>query len=376
MAREKVKEKKPHRAGRIIGRIIAIILAVLILFYGALCVLTLPIDDTSSRARPVGGMLKSTSISYESESAHGLKWDPVIKLMQVVWRGVYGSDMKAHADQTPPKVTVEKDIPYLDDGNFYHELNVYYPKDTDKDAELPVIIDIHGGGWMYATKDLNDYYCRALADRGYVVFSMSYRLVPDVVVGDQIKDVASALSWIQDNLAFYPCNPDQIMLTGDSAGGMLTIYTAVIQQSKDLQNVFGVKDVGMDFTCLLLTSPVPYATQGLMGKFYTSKLWGKDVEETGLVNYMDLDQIVDYAESIPPTYLITSSGDSLANEQTHMTYDLLTGMGVQCVLQDYGEEYGEKLAHVFSVLDPFDEAGTAAIDGAIEFYESMIKAQK
>ncbi|UKI14322.1 MAG: hypothetical protein L6V85_09755 [Clostridiales bacterium] len=40
-----------------------------------------------------------------------------------------------------------------------------------KTKKLPVIIDIHGGGWMYGDKDLNAPYCEALAKRGFVVVS-------------------------------------------------------------------------------------------------------------------------------------------------------------------------------------------------------------
>lgn len=49
-------------------------------------------------------------------------------------------------------VTVKKDIPYISDGNKYHLLDIYYPENAAE--KLPVIIDIHGGGLMYAEKRL------------------------------------------------------------------------------------------------------------------------------------------------------------------------------------------------------------------------------
>ena len=83
---------------------------------------------------------------------------------------------------------------------------------------------------------------------------------------------------------------------------------------------------------------------------------------------MDLSEIVDYAE-LPPTYLITSGGDSLAHEQTHRAYDLLKEKGVQCEIADFGDdENGKPLPHVFSVLFPFDKSGTKAIDDALAFF--------
>lgn len=97
-------------------------------------------------------------------------------------------------------MTEVEDIAYIDDGNVYHKLDVMYPDNLKSGEKLPVIIDIHGGGWMYANKDLNDNYCLSLADRGYVVFNISYRLVPDVTVNEQIQDVAYALKWIGENM--------------------------------------------------------------------------------------------------------------------------------------------------------------------------------
>ena len=67
--------------------------------------------------------------------------------------------------------------------------DAYYP--AENDGKLPVIIDIHGGGWMYADKDLNIFYNQYLASRGFLVFSVSYRLVPSVAVPDQLRALGS-----------------------------------------------------------------------------------------------------------------------------------------------------------------------------------------
>jgi acetyl esterase/lipase len=294
--------------------------------------------------------------------------------MQMVWRFCDGGDKKKHASQTPPDDVVQiSDIAYINDSNHYHNLDVMYPENAQKTDKLPVIIDIHGGGWMYADKDLNDYYCMSLADRGYVVFNISYRLAPDVTVKEQIQDIAYALKWIEENMSNYPCDTNNIMLTGDSAGGQLAVYSAIIMQSSELQNVFDTVDVNLDLTALLLTSPVSYMKSGGLFSLYTKPLWGSDYKNTQTYNYMDLDEIIDYADNIPPTYLITSSGDTLANKQTHRAYELLQSKGVKCEIADYDKsEFNQSLPHVFSVLYPFDEAGATVIDKALDFYQEAI----
>jgi acetyl esterase/lipase len=370
-----IKAKKSSRKGlKILSIVIAIILAIAIVAVIFIHVTTLPKSETDQNVIYVGGMVTSDTIDYKSESSKGIEKNPVVKLMQMVWRFCDGGDKKKHASQTPPDDVVQiSDIAYINDSNHYHNLDVMYPENAQKTDKLPVIIDIHGGGWMYADKDLNDYYCMSLADRGYVVFNISYRLAPDVTVKEQIQDIAYALKWIEENMSNYPCDTNNIMLTGDSAGGQLAVYSAIIMQSSELQNVFDTVDVNLDLTALLLTSPVSYMKSGGLFSLYTKPLWGSDYKNTQTYNYMDLDEIIDYADNIPPTYLITSSGDTLANKQTHRAYELLQSKGVKCEIADYDKsEFNQSLPHVFSVLYPFDEAGATVIDKALDFYQEAI----
>ena len=88
---------------------------------------------------------------------------------------------------------------------------------------------------------------------------------------------------------------------------------------------------------------------------------------------MEIDEILPYENEMPPTYLITSSGDTLAKKQTIQLYELLKKNGVSCELANYGKEYGETLPHVFSVLQPFEPAGKDAIDKALAFYQNEMK---
>ena len=196
---EKVKEKKKHKGLKVLGVIILIIALIVGIGFGVIYYLTKPVDDTSDKAIYVGGMRSSQSIDYKSDSAKGLENDIIVKIMQVSWKFCDKSDKKRMATQTPPENVVKvKDVEYLDDGNPYHKFDVFYPDGTIPKEGLPVIIDIHGGGWMYAEKGLNHHYCAALADRGYVVFNINYRLVPDVTVNQQLQDVARALRWISN----------------------------------------------------------------------------------------------------------------------------------------------------------------------------------
>ena len=368
----KEKEKKGTKKAMLTALKILIIAVLIIAIVSTVFIeiVTRPQKDTDADLVYVGGTVVSDSIDYSEESTKKLQRNRIIKMMEMIWYFCADGDAKKHESQTPPDTESVKDIPYIDDGNIYHKLDVFYPKGLAPDEKLPVIIDIHGGGWMYGSKDLNEYYCRALADRGFVVFSISYRLVPDVTVKEQLQDVMQALNWISENKSAYPCTAD-IMLTGDSAGGMLASYSAVLLQSSEMREVFGTVSADLDISALLLTSPVPFMKEGAIS-VYTKLCWGEDYKKKDTYNYMNLDEIIDYAPNFPPTYLITSSGDSLAHSQTLKTAELLKSKGIKTELKDYEKYNGKSLQHVYSVLFPFDEPGSEMIDGAIDFYRQII----
>lgn len=371
---EKVKEKKKHKGLKVLGVIILIIALIVGIGFGVIYYLTKPVDDTSDKAIYVGGMRSSQSIDYKSDSAKGLENDIIVKIMQVSWKFCDKSDKKRMATQTPPENVVKvKDVEYLDDGNPYHKFDVFYPEGTIPKEGLPVIIDIHGGGWMYASKDLNEYYCMELANKGYCVFSISYRLVPDVTVYEQIKDCTDALAYINSNMKNYPANKKTVMLTGDSAGGQLALYSTILNNNPDAREIFGTVDTKLNIKCLLLTSPVTYAKSGGWFSIYTKKMWGKDYKTKAAYNYMDLNEIMELANNMPPTYFITSSGDTLAHDQTVNAYNYFADKGYECEIQDFTDlRDGKKLPHVFSVLDPFDEYGQKAIDNALDYYQKSL----
>lgn len=370
----KTEEKVSKKKSKALKIVLIIVAAIVIVAVGFINLTTLPKYDDDKNVIYVGSMVKSKTIDYQDESGKGIAKNPIVKIMQMVWRFCDDGDKSKHAKQNPPKdIELISDIPYIDDGNYYHKLDIMYPNSISKGDKLPVIIDIHGGGWMYGDKGVNENYCRALADKGYVVFDINYRLVPDVNVNEQIKDVMSALKWIGENINNYPCDSDNIMLTGDSAGGMLASYASVLLQSEELRNIFETESADINLTALVLTSPVSYMKDGGWFSIYTKPLWGKGYKNSKTYEYMDFDKILPFAKEMPPTYLITSSGDTLAQKQTVKLYNLLKKNGVSCELANYGKEYGKSLPHVFSVLQPFEPAGKDAIDKELAFYKNAMK---
>ncbi len=289
----------------------------------------------------------------------------VLSLAKINWKITERNDNKRMAKQALPEgILQDNDIPYLDDGNKMHMLDVYYPEGAYED--LPVIIDIHGGGWMYGTKELNKIYCLYLAKRGFVVFNMNYRLVPETTIPNQLRDISAALIKIEKLIESYRCDKSRVYLTGDSAGGQLAGFTACIQNSARLQEVFDFKPSGIDFAAVGLTSPAPFLDFGGITNVYT-KVMTSEKEKEALGKYLNFDALLEVSK-IPPTFFVTSSGDFIARAQTRKAYNAIVKSGTSAKLVDWEKTGGKNLPHVFSVLEPMSDAGAKSIDDMIEFF--------
>ena len=293
------------------------------------------------------------------------------KAVALFWLNTKIQDDKRIATLTPPDgITEVNGIEYVNDGHRYHQLDVYYPEGTT--GKLPVIIDVHGGGWAYGDKELNKIYCLTLAKKGYVVFNMSYRLYPEVNAKQQLEDIREALVCIRENLANYPCDENNIFLTGDSAGGMLAGFTAMLSASSEVRHIFGIEDAGLRFNAVALTSPVAYMDDKFPMNFYTGLMLGKNFRKEKWGAYVNFDRLLPLGK-MPPTFLVTSSGDFLAREQTRRCAADLKERGVEYQLMDFEKFEGKDLPHVFPVIYPSDEAGNRAIDEMLRFFRKYSK---
>lgn len=102
---------------------------------------------------------------------------------------------------------------------------VYRPM---SDGPLPVVVYLHGGGWVLGDLDVADRPCRALAaSTPCVVVSVDYRLAPETKFPGALEDCVQAVRWVADRAATWG-GSDRLVLVGDSAGGNLTAATSTI----------------------------------------------------------------------------------------------------------------------------------------------------
>jgi len=100
-------------------------------------------------------------------------------------------------------------------------------------AGLPVVVFLHGGGWVVGSLNTHDSICRALALKsGAAVLSVEYRRAPECPFPGPLEDCYSALAWVHRRATGLGLDAQRLALCGDSAGGNLAVATALLARER------------------------------------------------------------------------------------------------------------------------------------------------
>ena len=224
-------------------------------------------------------------------------------------------DETVRATEIPiPKVKVCRDIAYIEDGNRYHLLNVYRHERDLENMRKPLIVDIHGGGWYFGDKDMQESYRFDLCERGFAVVVPSYRLSNEANFVAQIRDIFAVFNWVETHAEEYGFDLDNVFITGDSAGGHLSGIATNVLMRPELQEKFGVHSdlsfnaIGFVCTMFNLTKVCRTKPVGI----YFRSIIGDGYKKSPFFPFADV------AYSLPahmiPCYFITCYGDFLKRQ--------------------------------------------------------------
>jgi acetyl esterase/lipase len=110
----------------------------------------------------------------------------------------------------------------------------------DKAAKKPVLIYIHGGGWVQGSNAIRNPYCSRLAELGFYVLNINYELAPEAKHPVQIRNVFRAISYAFQKKDEYNLDLENVFLAGDSSGAHLAALAAAVTVNPRLYGEFGV----------------------------------------------------------------------------------------------------------------------------------------
>ncbi|HEY2269379.1 MAG TPA: alpha/beta hydrolase [Streptosporangiaceae bacterium] len=145
--------------------------------------------------------------------------DPAItpELAQRTWALLTPYHEKA--GYTAPRI--DRDLRY--GPNERHRLDVHAGEGPAPASPLPVVVFVHGGGFVRGDKHdpgtpRYDLFGAWAVRHGYVGVTMTYRLAPEHKWPSGAEDVDAAVAWIRENIAAYGGDPGKIIVSGNSAG--------------------------------------------------------------------------------------------------------------------------------------------------------------
>jgi acetyl esterase/lipase len=122
------------------------------------------------------------------------------------------------------QVTVIRDVPYANDGNPAHRLDLYVPLYGPILTGRPLVVWVHGGGYIEGDKKKSP--APLMNHFGFVSASINYRLSNEAKFPAQLQDCQMALAWLRKHSREYGIDPKRIGLWGHSAGGHLVSLVA------------------------------------------------------------------------------------------------------------------------------------------------------
>ena len=257
--------------------------------------------------------------------------------------------MQRHDAAHPfPSETVElvTDLTYSPEK--YAKMDIFRPKAAFPQP-LPVIVDLHGGGFLLGRKEANRLYCADLAAQGFLVYCPEYPLAPEHNLFEILQALSRALDAIAARLPADGGDLSRVFLCGDSAGAWLCVYLAAMQCSTALSQAVGVVPSSLSIRALGLVSGMFYTTKlDQIGLFLPPMIYGKGWRRHPFRPYTNPEHS-EIAAHLPPAMLITARGGFL-RKYSQQYAKALQKSGANCRLIDLDGE--RELPHVFAAMLP------------------------
>ena len=221
-------------------------------------------------------------------------------------------------------VRIDVGTVYARNGGTAQIADVFVPEGR---GPFPAIVLIHGGGWRKGGSWQMDHIANRLAEQGFVVANINYRLAPAFKYPAQLEDVESAVRWLREHATQYRCDPQRIGAWGYSAGAHLALLVATRNQP-----------VSPGTTSTRIKAVVGGGTPTDMLLFGDSDIVNGFMGGTAANlpdAYRDASPVSHVSPDDPPAFLYHGKQDWIvAPQHTHLLADRLRAAGVKVQVQE------------------------------------------
>ncbi|WP_028803789.1 alpha/beta hydrolase [Streptomyces sp. 142MFCol3.1] len=247
------------------------------------------------------------------------------------------------------------------------DVRVRLIKPLGTEGPLPVIVYIHGGGWILGNSGTHDRLIRELCDgaKAAVAF-VEYDRSPEARYPVAIEQAYATAQWVTRNGAGEGLDASRMAVAGDSVGGNMTAAVAIMaKQRGDVSFVhqsmyYPVTDAGQDTDSYREFADGPFLTAKAMEWFWDAYIPGND-DQRNEITASPLRATLDELAGLPPALVIVDENDVLRDEGEAYARKL-TQAGVPTTSIRYNG-----IIHDFMMLNPVrpTNATTAAMEQAV-----------
>jgi acetyl esterase/lipase len=245
-------------------------------------------------------------------------------------------------------------------------LDVYMPKAPAR-APLPMVLLVHGGGFLSGSRQQVGDYATVLADQGFVVASLEYSLAPDHHYPVPVQQGTAALAFLAANAARFGGNATALFVAGDSAGAQIASQLAAVQTNAGLAAALGLAPGVPLKGVLLFCGLFDMDTVGATGfPAVRTYLWSY----TGYrdwTRYPRIDELStarQVTNAYPPTYLTVGDIDPFESQSKEL--ESVLHQHSVAVTSRYWTGTGAKLGHEYQ-FDLRTAAGRAVLADVVTF---------
>ena len=235
------------------------------------------------------------------------------------------------------RVSIKEGIVIGEGGGRSLEADIFLPPLEEKNR--PAVLFIHGGGWIEGDRSQLRGYGILLARLGFVCMCNSYRLSNESIWPAQIQDVNCAIRYLRTNATDLGLDPNRIGVSGNSAGGHLSLMAAATNYDQIFEGEGGSNKVSSEIKAvcaiyppttirqLEMLNPLENAFLMLMGK----EAKKEDFDKASPLNYV--------TEDYPPCMLIHGSTDNVVRlKDSTKFYEKLIEFNRPASLHIFSEE--------------------------------------
>lgn len=202
----------------------------------------------------------------------------------------------------------------------------------------PALVYLHGGGFTFFSIDTHDRVMREYAARaGVTVIGADYPLSPEAKFPAALEQIAALVEWLTAHGSELGVDPTRLFIGGDSAGGNLSVATALLLREKGrpdlikamVLNYAGLSPESSDDAKTRFGGPGAILTASEADFFWRNYIRDPEDRKNPLVNVLGAD-----VTELPPAIFIVAENDLLA-EQSPLMAQKMTTAGVPVVIKSY-----------------------------------------